>query len=347
VDVFSSAFFMLTRYEEVVKPDRDNHDRFPATASLAFQEGFLDRPIIDEYVEVLWAVMKKLWPGLEWKRHEGRIFVTCDVDNPFDSTVANLRNLVRVCAGDLLKRRSVPEVCRRIRRFAYNRVGDYQFDPNYTFDWYLDICERSGHKVAFYFLPSSKEPGNGSYSLNHKGILRLLKQIHDRGHEIGVHGTYQTYQDADKVGVQKTILEKALCRTGINQDIKGNRQHYLRWDSAKTPDVLEKAGFAYDATGSFADMPGFRYGTAKEFPMWSWEKRNRLRLKQRPLIVMECSVLDAPYMNLGHGQKALNLIHQLRTRSLLYGGTFTLLWHNSHLKTDLDRELFLEAISLA
>ena len=44
LDIFGSAFFMLTRYEEVVKPDRDNHDRFSATASLAYQEKFLDQP---------------------------------------------------------------------------------------------------------------------------------------------------------------------------------------------------------------------------------------------------------------------------------------------------------------
>ena len=53
LDVFGSAFFMLTRYEEVVKNDRDLHDRFPATASLALQEGFLDRPIIDAYRDIL------------------------------------------------------------------------------------------------------------------------------------------------------------------------------------------------------------------------------------------------------------------------------------------------------
>lgn len=194
---------------------------------------------------------------------------------------------------------------------------------------------------------SSKEPGNGTYFLNHKGILRLLKQIHVRGHEIGVLGTYQTYQDVTKACDQKKILEKTLSKVGINQDIKGNRQHYLRWDSTITPDVLDESGFAYDTTGSFADRPGFRYGVSKEFSMWGWKNRNRLNLKQRPLIVMECSVLDAPYMNLGHGQKARDLIHILKKRSLAHGGIFTLLWHNSHLKTDLDRELFLEAISLA
>jgi hypothetical protein len=29
IDIFGSSFFMLTRYEEYVKPKRDQHDRFP------------------------------------------------------------------------------------------------------------------------------------------------------------------------------------------------------------------------------------------------------------------------------------------------------------------------------
>lgn len=46
-----------------------DHDRFPATASLAYRAGFLDRPQIDEYLEILWAAMRRLWPGLQRKPH--------------------------------------------------------------------------------------------------------------------------------------------------------------------------------------------------------------------------------------------------------------------------------------
>lgn len=36
VDILGSVFFMLSRFEEVALDDRDNHDRFPAVASLAW-----------------------------------------------------------------------------------------------------------------------------------------------------------------------------------------------------------------------------------------------------------------------------------------------------------------------
>src|SRR5919199_687498 len=68
LDIFGSAFFALARYEEVSKPDRDERERFPAWASLAYQEELLDRPIVNEYLEVLWWALKCLWAGLRRKR---------------------------------------------------------------------------------------------------------------------------------------------------------------------------------------------------------------------------------------------------------------------------------------
>src|SRR5262249_52731948 len=57
-DILGSSFFMLSRMEEAIKCDRDVHGRFPSTASLAYQEMFLHRPIVNEYLEILWAAMR-------------------------------------------------------------------------------------------------------------------------------------------------------------------------------------------------------------------------------------------------------------------------------------------------
>jgi len=40
IDIFASSFFMLTRWEEYVNKNRDIHNRFPATESLAFKNNF-------------------------------------------------------------------------------------------------------------------------------------------------------------------------------------------------------------------------------------------------------------------------------------------------------------------
>ncbi len=50
IDLFASAFFMLTRWEEYVLPDRDQHGRFPANASLSVKYDFHDRPVVNESI---------------------------------------------------------------------------------------------------------------------------------------------------------------------------------------------------------------------------------------------------------------------------------------------------------
>ncbi|MGB3538566.1 MAG: polysaccharide deacetylase family protein [Mesorhizobium sp.] len=341
IDILGSIFFMLSRFEEMALPDRDRHDRFPATASLAWRATFLYRPIVDEYVEVLWAMMKRLWPSLTRIRRQGRIKVSCDVDQPFDRVGTSPKKLLRSVAGDLGRRRDPGLAARRARNFMSHRKGNLQFDPYYTFDWYMDACERHGHQAAFYFIADhSAGTIDGTYEINEPRVLDLLRKVSRRGHEIGLHGSYNTFHDPQQIAKERQRLTAACESAGLDIEICGNRQHYLRWDIGRTPDHLDAAGFGYDTTGSFADRPGFRYGTSHPFSMWSWTDMAPLRMKQHPLVLMECSVILKKYLGMGHSIEALELTQDLKRRSLRYGGDFTLLWHNSELLTQKDRAFF-------
>lgn len=345
IDIFGSIFLMLSRFEEVALPDRDNHDRFPASASLAWKGDFLYRPIVDEYVELLWAMMKRLWPELTRRRREGRIRVTCDVDQPFDRVGSSAKALVRSIGGDIGRRRSPGLAVRRTRNFFAHRRGDLRFDPYYTFDWYMDVCEREGQSAAFYFIPDHSAGAiDGSYEIGEPRVLALIDAIARRGHEIGVHGSYNSYLSGDQIRRERSRLAAACEKAGTGAQVRGNRQHYLRWDTLRTPDELDAAGFDYDTTGSFADRPGFRYGTSHPFAMWSWQRRAPLRLRQRPLILMEASVLSPVYLGLGHTPEAMDMMQLLKRRALKYGGDFTMLWHNSELLIREDRDFFQEII---
>lgn len=345
LDIFAASFFMLIRWEEYVNKNRDAHDRFPATESLAYKQGFLDRPVVNEYVEWLKKSLFELDESLVFKEYEFQQYISCDVDEPFDCTVEKILSLIRVCTGDIVKRKSLKEFIQRIRRYIFNKLRNHKYDHNYTFNWYMDVCENAGLKASFYFIPNSSEEGNGCYSLEDKKIQELLKCIDRRGHEIGVHGSYQTYQDDIKTKEQKQQLDEMLKELNIKQSIKGNRQHYLRWNSSITPAILDNAEFKYDTTGSYADVVGFRYGACYEFSMFDFLNRKKLNLKQRPLIVMECTVIDKSYMGLGYTEEASNTMKELKSTCKKYNGIFSLLWHNSHFKNLEDKKMFKEIIN--
>ncbi|MBK6994388.1 MAG: hypothetical protein IPH31_05490 [Lewinellaceae bacterium] len=81
-DFFFIAFFLLTRLEETWSSERDAHGRFPAVQSLAWKQGFLHRPVVNEWADWLWEALVRLgWRG-ERKQRPFQISISCDVDHP-------------------------------------------------------------------------------------------------------------------------------------------------------------------------------------------------------------------------------------------------------------------------
>lgn len=346
VDVLGIIFFMLSRYEEAVLPDRDKHDRFPSAASIAKRAGFLHRPIVDEYVELLWSFMKRLWPFLRRKSRQPRTFVSCDVDSPYLHGCKSPLKMIRQSCADLLKRRSPRVAAQTLMAGFCGLRGNFSRDPYLNaISWIMDANEAVGNRVAFYFIAAHTHPVlDGCYNLDEPVLHDLLRRVDERGHEIGLHASYNSYLDPAQTGREAKMLRQTLDKLGVRQEVKGGRQHFLRWQTPTTARNWETAGMDYDSSLGFADSPGFRCGTCRQYTMYDVEERRPLNLRQSPLVVMECSVLDASYLGMGYEQRALDLMLKYKSLCKRFNGDFTLLWHNSHFTTAADMSFYRELI---
>jgi peptidoglycan/xylan/chitin deacetylase (PgdA/CDA1 family) len=338
VDILGSAFFMLTRYEEVVKLDRDARERFPAEASLAYQEAFLDRPIVNEYLEVLWWALKRLWPGLRRKRRAFRVCLSHDMDRPH--CTKSLPRTLKGVVDDVVRRKNRVVAKRRVRSFARVRRGDLAADLCNTYDFIMDLSEEYGLRSSFNFM-TGRSAGmiDGNYSINEAWIRKLLRRISERGHEVGLHPSYNTFRSPERVRREFHILLKVAEDEDIVQREWGGRQHYLRWEAPTTWQAWENCGLDYDATLSFADRIGFRCGVCYEYQVFNLRTSAVLRLREQPLIVMEASALGKRYMGLTFEQARREIV-RLKERCKLFDGDFTLLWHNSWLVDEQEREVY-------
>ena len=344
LDVFGSALFMLTRYEEVVRSDRDVHDRFPAAASLAYQEGFLDRPIVNEYLEVLWACMKRLWPGLQRKEWRYDVFLTHDVDHPLAVYGKPWLDVVLSCGADILRRRDAHLAAQRFHARWLGRNGDFDTDPFNSFEYIMSLSEVHNLRSAFYFMAVQ----NGtlfdpSYSIEHPWIRQLIRRISQRGHEIGFHGSYNSYDDEDTFIDEVTVFHRATEQEEIIQTSMGGRQHYLRWAAPKTWEIWARAQLDYDSTLMFPEQAGFRCGTCYEYTVYSLTSRCPLQLTELPLMIMEVSLLGHQYMHLGVEQ-ACNVVATMARRCRIFNGTLSMLWHNSSLCSRNERTAYSRII---
>lgn len=329
IDIFGSAFLLLTRYEEAVRPVRDSHDRFPARASLAWREGFLERPLVNEYLEVLWAAIQRLWPGLRRRPRAHRVYLSHDVDQPFCVAGRRPAAILRSLLADLALRRDAALGLRRLRAWAGAGRGCLDADPGNTFDLLMDMSEQHGRRSAFNFM-ACLQPGpmDGDYALEQPWVRRLMRRIHERGHEVGLHTSYRAYLDPALTRGEWRRLHRAAAGEGIEQAAWGGRQHYLRWRNPTTWESWSAAGLDYDSTLGFADHAGFRCGVCYEYPVFNLETRQPLKLRERPLVAMEGTLLSAMGLS---WQAAHDRILGLNAVCKAFGGEFSLLWHNSNL----------------
>lgn len=338
-DVLSLAYWMLSRREELGAAHAlDDNQRFRAEASHAGRHGYLERPVVDEWLEVLRRLVRSAWPELPLRETQYRTCVSHDVDSPARYGFIGPLRLTRAMCADALRGRPIRTVLRAPSiRLASARQLDPR-DPYNTFDWIMQRSEDSGLRSAFYFICGHTDhKRDGHYTPEHPAIIDLLRRIHARGHEIGLHPSYHCYRDPEALQTEAARLRRACDRAGVRQAEIGARMHYLRWEMPTTLHALEAAGVVYDTTPGWAKHPGFRCGTCHEYPAFDPLTKRALRLRIRPLVVMESTVL--------RGAKDDPAALESRLRQLMetcqrVNGQFTVLWHNTMLEHAWQRTVY-------
>jgi len=326
IDLIASSFFLLTRYEEVVSSDPtilDKHERFPATASMAYKEKFLHRPLVNEYFDLLWGWINEFCFGLTrsplWNGNNFALCLTHDIDR-VRTPWSELRTL-----GSLVLKQRKPY--KALTRFVNNiQVALLKkTDPFDNIAQILSLEEKYGASSTFYFMT---EPDffSGGYWLDDPWVKRARRKVGEYSAEIGLHAGYYSYNTYEILKRQKTKLSE------INIEHPGCRQHYLRW---KTPDtwlLQEKCGIIYDTTLCFADHEGFRSGICHPFQPFDLINNRTINIWEIPLTIMDCTLSQYRGLSPVEGLKVIkNYIDIVKKHS----GVIVILWHNTFFDSDL------------
>ncbi len=314
LDIFASAFFMLTRWEEFVSKERDRHERFPSEQSLAFKAGFLDRPVVNEYADLLWQMFARLgWQPPRPKRNFN-LTVTCDVDHPRLWWSASDR--LKTLAGTIFKRGDFGEASFWLQHHFFQKR-----DPYDVFDEWLDFFEKNNHTGHFNFLGKRPPSSDCWYPLEHPFVKNLIRKIAEHGHVVGFHPSYEAFENQE-VFLSELASLQALSPTPVTT----GRQHYLRFAAPKTWQTWENAGMAWDSTLGYPEAEGFRCGICQDFPVFNFLTRKMLNLREKPLTAMDVTL--ALYRKYSP-ETAFEKLQNLRRQTERHGGEFVLLWHNS------------------
>ena len=318
LDLVASIFFFLTRWEEYVIQAKDRIGRFELKSSLAWKNNLVHRPVVNEYLEMLWKMLVYLGFNEPRKRNDFNPIFTHDIDQPF--RLYNFKMFVKSFMKNLIKFKNVTGALSDLIIYPVNKISP-KFDLANSYDFLMDVSDLVGAKSTFNFQNSQKTKYDWGYDITTPFMKDVFKSIRERGHIIGFHPSFYS--------LNKPELWKdeylGLCEAA-DYEIFSGRQHFLRFEIPYTWQLWEDNGLKIDTTLGFAEMEGFRCGTCYSYSTYNFLTRRKLRLKESPLILMEKSLTD--YQRLSPSVFVLRYI-KLFTTVKKYKGNFVFLWHNS------------------
>lgn len=252
-DIFSAAFYMLSRYEEYLPHVKDANGRYPVKESLAFRKKFLELPVVDLWAYKLKRILKKRFPEKRFahrKSSKKNILAVAEVYK------YRKKGLMRHVGGGIrdLSQMQMKAVFERVQTLLY-----LQKDPYDIYDALLKFSKQHGIEWEFMFQLSDYSIKNKNVGYNKEGYHTLIKSMGDYG-RIGLLLGYDALFDFATLkkekkrweGVVNRDLDRALSSTyGLNLP-----QLYNNYDTLEIGE---------DYSMSFAEQIGFRAGTCTSF----------------------------------------------------------------------------------
>ena len=312
-DPFACIFYMLSRYEEYIIEEKDKFDRFPATASLAYKNSFLDIPVVDYWIRFIGDILKEKFPTLVLKDHTFKYINTIDVDNTFAylekgffrNMGGYLYSFIKLDFSNILERTSV--------------LLNKKVDPYDNYEKILSIHHKYNLTSLFFFLLGNYAKYDRNVSFRSQKLQSKIHKIH-QSCEIGIHASYKSIKYPNNLTKEISRLENIL-----GQKISKNRQHFISLNLPFTYQNLIKNNITDDYSMGFPSLPGFRAGTSHNFFFFDLTKNIKTTLLIHPFCVMDVTLKN--YMNLTK-EEAFSVVQPLIEEVKTVKGCFMSIWHN-------------------
>jgi len=314
-DIFSAAFYLVTRYEEYLEFEPDEHQRFRSSSSLAFKNGFLEKPVIDLWTNELAKAFLQHFPSLAFRRNEYGSLLTIDSDQPFKHLG---KNIFRSIGGLFRDKANIPGKMTE----KYRTVIKGEKDPFNVFDYMIENLEKHSTESRFFFPVGDYSKYDKNPSWKNAEYRKLIRKLAEN-YQIGVHPSYFASADG-----QMIITETARFRSMLGKVPCISRFHYLRLFLPGSYNNVLLAGISEDYSMGYPDETGFRAGIARPFFFYNLISDIKTSLRIIPFQVMDSTLFNHKKLD---PERSKELVLRLINETKKVGGLFVSIWHNTSL----------------
>lgn len=312
-DVFSAAFYLVTRYEEYLPFRPDQHGRFPASESILFKKGWLNRPLVNEWAFWLAEKLKQVFPDFSFNGPVYQCIPTIDVDNAFAYCHKGfIRNTGGALLDVLLNRK--PGLPERIASLTGKRE-----DPFNTFDWIHQIHKNFQLSARWFFLGGRYGRYDKNIPLTHPSMQKIIQDCAANG-SVGIHPSYHSSGSEKRMRQEKELAEAVLRKS-----VTMSRQHFLRIRFPDTFRNLMRIGIREDYSMGYSTHPGFRAGIASPFLFYDLLKEQTTELMMYPFAFMDRTFYSPDGQV---AESAMEIIEKIIRSVFRVKGTLMFIFHN-------------------
>ncbi|MCK0160651.1 polysaccharide deacetylase family protein [Allomuricauda sp. F6463D] len=278
-DIFSASFFLLSRYEEYLPHVKDAVGRFPVKESIAYQNNFLELPMVDLWAQKLLEALKERFPDLEAKERNYRF---TSIINVTTSHSYAMRGFSRTIGGFLLD----------LTNFKFRNVWErlsvllrLKKDPYDNFLELVEIHKKFPIQTMFFFQFAKHSAHDKNVSTNNNKFRYLIKSVADYS-IVSLSTSFVSSLD------KKVLLEeKKQLGNLINRPINYARLRYNKVNVPATYRNLVETEFTDDFSMGYTHEIGFRAGTCTPFYFYDINTEVRQPIKIHPFAMHDYALL--------------------------------------------------------
>ncbi len=270
-DIFSAAFFLLSRYEEYLPHVKDELGRFPAIESLGYQHGFLMHPVVDIWAYKWKALLQQTFPDLSFPKKYPKMHSLLKIAQPYEYAQKGFVRSFSGYVADLAKFR-FRKIFKRTRV-----VLGVDKDPFDVYDWIISATQSGTSKLTVFFLLGDHPDLRHGFNSYRKKFRSLMKYMSDYN-EIGLLFSYNALTDTEVLKQEKRQLEETTHRqlsAAMNSDFLVMLPELYR--------ILVEQEIERDYSMVYEDTPGFRAGTCTPFLFYDLDYEIKTPLVIHPI----------------------------------------------------------------
>jgi hypothetical protein len=315
-DLFGAAFWLLSRYEEYLPFKANKYNVFDHRSSLAWQNDFLDKPLVNIWCMAFAKLLQQKFPQLQLDLPSFRAITTIDIDNVYKF---KHKGFVRSIAGMVSDIRyfNFAQLKQRMQTMFFGLPDEYD-----CYDHLIATNKEHKAQVIYFFLLGDYGMNDKNHPSSNLAFQKLMKHLADYS-LTGIHPSF-----ASNFNSQQLKIEIARLGGITHKDVIRSRQHFGMLKFPGTYESLIQSGIRHDYSLGYTGINGFRAGVCHPFYWYDIGREQESPLELHPFCIGDVCLEKQSGSDVS---KALEIVSEYVRTIKFFNGQFISVFHNDML----------------